>query len=362
MLKLALLSAILLATAANAAQPLKVCYVSSLLDNILPRATDKRKENGGFLLRIEQFQKQYPNKPIAFTAYRPTNKTDDILSLIQKADHDGCDLLVGIVTSRDALLSGPYLTKNHLFGMSSTALADDIDHYYPYLLTACTSSTSWASEVVRFVKREKPSKVLVLSKPTELFSIILTDKLMAGLSTAKVADIDAEDNAPADVLEILSKSEKTFIISTTYPIQSIPTLQKIAMLGLKNAKIIGNPSWMESQTFKSLPEIMKRIPKILLITPWTPSVENAAFKKFKEAYQQKYGSAPDHDTSYDYDVMTMITDCYQKSQSKASTRAQIQQCMRQPRVFSGVTGEYRFDGKASHPIRHEHVIDSGYSK
>lgn len=360
---------LLAASAAKANISAKVCYVSSILDSILPRPDRASREMSGFETGIRFLKESNPRLVISFEEFHPVSKGQSVVDLLKLANTAKCDVIVGLVTSRDALLAAPYLKEQGMPGVSSTAVADELDKYFPYITTACTSTSSWADAAAELAKLHHINRPIILSNRSELFSTLLTDRLRKLLPDSRIFYLDTDGEVSSHVFQTINWTKPGLVIYTTYPIHSIPSLQKLAQIpesvqkiAKKNWDILGNPSWMEPLTFHRLRHILKKLPKISLISPWVTSSVEKRYREFKNRYVTKYKAAPDHDSTYDFDVMMMIGECLSTKTESENTRVSLLRCLSKARTFEGVTGIYHFNGHSAHPVREERTVDSGYSQ
>lgn len=77
---------------------------------------------------------------------------------------------------------------------------------------------------------------------------------------------------------------------------------------------------------------------------------NSEYLRFSAEVRQRDGVLPDHDSAYDYDVASMLLQCYRNARPGYDIHSEIVECLRAPFQFDGVTGHYDFEGR-SHPFR-----------
>jgi ABC-type branched-subunit amino acid transport system substrate-binding protein len=356
-------------TAFLASGEIKLCHVSSSIDAVLPSANDLDTRFGGFLEAVKKYNdeltktKQSNVKKIekaVFEYLSPEGSNIDIPSLIERAHKQGCFAVVGLISSKDALLAAPFLKKYKMAAVSSTAVSNDLDAYFPHILSLSSSAESWSREIVNQIKTHKADKTVVLFDSSDVYSYNLLSKLklewqrniklkIPALETVETKNVLAVKNISPG-----SNSQKLAVVFTTYPMASLSALK--LMNGLtksNNLRLFGNPAWMETHAFSADGDLFQKLPDVFLVAPWFLTDENKLFTDFKKRYQISYKKNPDHDSSYDYDAATLLLRC-------ASSKKSALECITNLKSFSGVSGNYAFSGK-SHSERPERAQKADFS-
>lgn len=346
---------------AASAKPFKVCHVSSAVSSLLPRANDKNILFGGFETAIDEFitKNKLSPKDVEFVAYQNPTESLAVLDGLAKAKSDGCDLIVGLITSKDALIAGPFLMENNLLGISSTATNDGISKYRSNLLSFSTSASSYVKSFVDWTSSNsvKANEIAVVFKPTEVYSLFFKDEIKKLLPSAVIINFD--DLQQNDDLRAKLKSLKAIFVST-YPLESIVILKELkSLLQSKSKKIdiFGTQSWTEVQAFSTNPDLLDNFKNIYMFSPWDFYRETVEMKQFKNKYKGKFKILPDHDSVYDFDTLSFALMCAYDLKAKILSAKNLKSCFDGNRRFSGVTGTYEFRTDLSHPVRKDFLFE-----
>lgn len=357
-----LFNLIIIGDLASAAAPFKVCHVSSAVGSLLPRANDKNIQFGGFEIAIEDFilRNKIIAKSVEFRPYQNATESLAVLDGLAKAKSDNCDLIVGLITSKDSLIAGPYLVENKMYGISSTATNDGISKYNSNLLSFSTSASSYVKSFTDWVKNNslKDSEVAVIFKPTEVYSLFFKDevkKKLPGIWVVNFNDLLGGKKAAAEFRGVKA------VFITTYPLESIVILKslkdKLPPVRLKDLNIFGTQSWTEVQAFSANPTLINDFKNVFMFSPWNFDNETPEFQNCRSKYKHKFGVMPDHDSVYDYDTVAFALKCAFDSKTNTFNRENLRSCFGSQQKFSGATGLYEFKSGDSHPLRQDFLFD-----
>lgn len=327
---------------------LKICHVSSSLGDILPRANEGQAQYGGFLLALKQFRHLHPNLPVDWKVFKAQGALPS--DGVAWADKKKCHVIVGLVSSRDALIAAPFLKKHKIFGFSSMASTDLIKKGFPYIRSAAIPSSLAMKFLAHQARQKKFSHIYVIYEADDIFSLSYLDSLRPLIKVKPIA-LNRSRLIPIHQLESLRSEKRIFLLYTTYPLRSGPSLIQLAKQlspdQQRSLVMYGNSSWMETQILHQLADVLRLFPHRYIMTAWHSSKNKDKFDEFSEAYRLLYGKRPDHDSSYDFDVTQQILTCYESSSKAKSLRRALQACLSKPSVLHGVTGDYSFpEGKA----------------
>lgn len=352
-----LLSFILLAQPSFA--DFKICHVSSDVKTVLPKAKDFDKLYGGFYAGIERFSQSHdPKTSILFHQFNPKQDATGVVAGVNWAIHNKCDVVVGLITSKDALIAGPLLKENKLIGFSSTATNSRISQYYPYLMSASTSSSSYTKSVVQWIKKMNLKKVAVISKPSSVYSRFFSDEIKRKLPFAQIFNLRKDNDLSKKDLKVLRSLRADIVFFTVYPIESLPILSTLinSLQYDFSPYILGTQAWMETHIFSSNRTLFSNYKKIYVLNPWDFNSPNQILLQAKRIYRSLYNDSIDHDSVYDFDVTSMILKCAFEKKTRTLSKPRMSHCLSKKFSFVGATGIYHFNGKDSHPTRKEHLM------
>jgi len=358
-----LLSSLVLTTLAQVSQAVtfKICYVSSPVGPILPRMSDLPKQYAGFKQAVEEFNRTSGLSATFMPAPIVSGDNNPVLNGVHWADKEGCHALVGLVSSRDALLAGPELKSRGLVGISSTATANDLDRWYPNVLSASTSVKSYVEALARHMNESPKDRVIAISRSNDIYSLAFTEEISRKLaSRVEIWNLKHDNELSPENLGTLTVGKPTSILYTTYPILSMPSLSQIAMISRGYSRtewrVFGTQSWMEIQAFRARTDLIALLPPIFLFNPWEMRTKVPGYAEFRARFTRMWGTTPDHDTIYDYDTAKILLRCFENNPKTKTPRKAILDCVSKRFEHTGMTGRYEFDGLHAHPQRPENLI------
>jgi hypothetical protein len=308
-------------------EKVRICYISSSIGHILPRANDLNQEWKGFQFAVEKHPK------LEFLVQQTTSKSG-VLEGVSWAKSQNCMVVVGIVTSQDAIIAAPMLKKNDLFAVSSTATTIKVKHWASHFRSFSVSTESYVEDLRKKVGEKK---VLVIGEPGSIFSQgfkELVQKNFISTNYAEVLNPDARSKI----------READLVFFANYPIEAMPWLQ---LSELKEKKIFGNQSWNEIQVFNQIPRSHFLWSNIQILSPF--NIKEAQKSSYAKKYFKKFKNWPDHDSYYDYEVVEFIASCV--IPKAPAVRSEIYRCLRNKRTYRGATGSYMFSPEEAHPKR-----------
>ncbi len=332
------------------ARDLSVCYISSEHGLALPRANDKPANLGGFetAIRISKTKLNVKFK-IVDTA------SQSLLSRLSALKSENCDAVVGLVSSRDALLAARTLKKLKILALSSTATSDDLSEGLPYLKSLASSQTAMAKSLKLELKKRKIDNAIIVYQPEETFSDLYKDILKHVLTIdLEFFPLSSENTLPAAFYDKIVSRPKP-VIFATYPTSSVSALGKIETLAklhseLEMLPIFGNQTWLEPQGFQSRKEVEKILRNITVFSTWDFSISEKFIPALHNFFSE-YHVPMDHDSAYDFDAMQFLIQCAERAGPSELVSEAIAGCFNRDKTFVGLTGEYTFRKNNAHPTR-----------
>ena len=195
---------------------INLCYVSSPISGILPRAQGKVLENAGFQLAMEQFRSR-TGKKATLLKYQAKGTDFVIPEGIKWASESGCIAVVGLVSSKDAMTAAHFLKEYGLSGFSSTATTNGLDKYFPYVLSASTSANKAIVEIINFAKADTRPLFIVVNE-RDFFSNTYYLKFKNDFPNANFLKLDNNGLISKEKLDELNiKKNGIIIFFITYP-------------------------------------------------------------------------------------------------------------------------------------------------
>ena len=337
----------------------KVCHVS---DNRILGQNEKVGNNpriNGIILAYEEFKKRHSRNA---SKVELVNIDDiDNVPLLQKLEiskRESCDLLIGIDTSRQALIVGPWLARNRIMGVSTTATVNKIDNYYPYLISMMIASKDFMRKMAGFIRTNAAKKIIIIKYVDDIYSKVLTAQLMREIQNkATVIQVNEGHLLSKDDLKMIRSTPNAMIVFTGFYFASQNILYQLSELNgdlvRNNVSILGSPEWIfEERLVKRLGRL-KDLPKMYLISAWDMTSKAQCNVDFIKKYKEKYGSVPMSKEAFSYDAGKMIFDCIGMADGDiASTYA----CLSRKRTFTGATGDSIYNEKSSQPVKEVNIL------
>ncbi len=329
---------------------IRICHLSESASKVLPIKMDEDHRLAGFEIAIHEFIKttRTPAKLIS----APSGIS--IPEGIKWAKNQDCTVLVGLVTSRDALIAAKLLKANDLLAFTSTANADEINSGFPNLLSAAVSQSDWVDQAYNHAIRTGARKIWIIRKSDEIYSILYSEKLKKKFGQlGTVIDLSNSGILTQSDLNQIDPFTPGEIIYTTYPFSSVRSLYQLYYkfrAGFESWKILVTQPWFEYHVFDEHRELFSKLPPVLAFSAWDTCSKRPIAKQFEAQFLKTYRQNFGYDIAHDYDVTKMILSCTQRYSSHQPKEA-LKKCFLEPRKFEGVSGAYLYDGHKSHNQR-----------
>ena len=316
---------------------LRICHISSYFGSQLPGAKDSSLKFSGFESNL--------HKKINLLKFTPKHKLD-VIRGVEWAKLQKCKIVVGIITSQDALLAAPLLEKNGMFGISATSTTHLTDKWSNSFKSLSVSSRDYVDHLSKHFKSYS-KKIYVISKKGDLYSETYRDLLILK-KLPNLEFIFLED------LKINVKSAShtpTTLVFTTYPVDALTSI--LNLNDISQYEIYGTPSWNETHLFAPFFERINQKGKVQIWDALDRAKSNSLLYEFLKSYKSKFGRLPDHDSIYEQDVMRLITQCGENSNFSSEKTIS---CMKDLNKFQGISGRHEFKKGNSHSIRDLQLI------
>jgi ABC-type branched-subunit amino acid transport system substrate-binding protein len=339
---------------------LNICNVTN---NYRYGLMDKARKNfriNGLNLAYKNYQdKLKQNEKSANFIFVDSNKDLSLIELLEMAKNKNCHIITGLHTSKTALIAGPWLVKNKILGVSSTATANKINEYYPYLISAMVPATDFIKAIDNFINTKGHNKKVFLIKfKDDIYSKLISEQIKKNLkrepsiiSTNKGSTLSQTD------LNRMINHKNAVIMFTGFHFQSLPILNQLriasSVLTENKTLIIGSPEWSFSSTLYKRLDILNTLPNLHITTLWNLENQSNKSLSYIQQYNNIYNEFPHQKTAFAYDTLSMILDCAKESDNSVK---KTYSCLRSKRVHHGVTGDYHFDGKSTHSHKLVHIV------
>lgn len=280
-----------------------------------------------------------------FSDYQIFNAEDNaqLANQIQEMTTTHCDVVLGLYTSKDCLVSGSILEKNHTVAISSSCPDNHIADFFPYIYTAVPKLSDYATAVADYLNESNDTNTIyVFFQPFDVYS-------NSGFFTFKesikkpIIEIPVSTTGEFDINKLDIPDKKSIIVFFTYP---LPSTQILVALDAdrkitKNTTLIGASSWMfDLSVFRPIKTILQKANAVL-----SPDIVNRSAinsSKFYSDFEQLYHRQPDLIEVLSYDMARLSVQCYKKHiNDKEHMKNDFLECLKNEE-YQGVSGKTHF--------------------
>lgn len=277
------------------------------------------------------------------------NNELDFANQMQAMTSEACSVILGIITSRECLIAGPYLQNNKVVGISSCCGHDAITKYYPYLYAGVPPISKEAEAIVaHLLKNKNNGTVFAIYQPTNVYSIAQFSYFKQKYPREFVAVVVGSDGQFDLEKFKQNKNKPQTLLFFTYPLPSVKIIFTLSNNNLidKSTQIIGSSSWSDETTlFKPLKPILQKASNVfeIEVLDWN-KVKNSPFIK---NFVKKFKRTPLNVEILNYDTTKLAIHCYQTALNDGKfNHDAFTQCLARNN-YQGVTGVIQFDKHSS---------------
>ncbi len=330
---------------AEAADKVKIGFLSTMSG---PSAVLGKDMNDGALLAIEQIGAR--GGPIVLDLLVEDDQQDPQVG-VQKTqkliEKDGVDVMAGTIFGNVAQAILPVVTKSAVtavmtVGSNPSNLGAECNENY--------FTVSWTIDdnyqALGNYLNEKNVKTVSILAPNYIAGKLITDGFKRTYKGKILSEILTKINQPDYSVELTQvRSEKPEAVVVFYPGgMGISFLKQYAGLGmLKQIPVYSSVFIADEMMFPALGDI----PLGLVTTSnWSPELDNAANKRFVDAFVKKHGHRPTSMAAMGYDTIMLIDSAVRATNGNVrgsdANRTAFRNALRAAR-FESVRGAFRFN-------------------
>lgn len=335
--RFAIVTAGILALAAPSAKA-DVCVVSAALQSMHSSSFKSQ-----YLVHAHELAvKLNPTvaKGVKIAYYTADGSDVDLLSVLKKAIGDGCKVIIGLYTSRECLLAGPFLQENKVIGLSPSCGHDGVEKFKENLRTGVPPLQKYAKSIADRLN-QTDERAIVLFQPTEVYSRQTRDEIAKQLKRPVEFVEFGKQIDSSKLVASLAGAEPRTLVFTTYPTPSYQIIEDLSKAGRldKKTTILAASSWLfDLSLIRKLKDTLAKTAGAYVPDTWR--IEPAKATPFFRAYQKEYGAEPENLAAFSYDLTTLALAC-RNDIGAAFDLAKFRACL-VTREFSGVTGAFSF--------------------
>lgn len=296
-----------------------------------------------------------------FTAYKIYSAKSDVqlARIISQMAVSKCNVILGLITSRDCLTAGPILKKDKIIGLSPACADQSITDFSPFVYTASPVLSKYIKKLVEYLNQKSNiGKIYVVYKPDSLFSIAALQSFRTLMDKKfLLIPVSAEGVFDPRLLKSLKNSSGTivFLIYSLLSAQVLVNLSSHHLIG-KRTNIIGSPSWAyDVGVFRLIKPILAKARTVLSLT--SINSQTVERSKFAKDFSKKYHRKPLEVEALNYDVTGLAVHCYRYAELKGAYQySKFIRCINSTR-YSGITGQINFRSSIPFAIRTIHLIN-----
>lgn len=319
-------------------------YLPSMKDKLIDKsfelavnefnASDFARSNG---LKVEIFVFDVGEKKL------------DIQRAFDRAIKSDVLAVVGLTTSREALLVGEMAQASKILTISTAGGHDKIGHFGDYVYSHSGAMSSYALLMGDYIIKKKPKRVLLISNNNEPYSKSYADSIHAiidGKVELKRVDIPDKQLIRENQLFELQKERFDLIVLTLYAYQGVMTLNSLQDYGVADGQtILVSPSWYYDSLV--IEKYLNKPQKIVCYSSWSEAWEDSLSKKFIAKFKGVYGYVPGTSDALAYDVANEIFTAVKIADEY--TREGLKRAHDKIKNYRGVIGSYYYDNCGGHP-------------
>jgi ABC-type branched-subunit amino acid transport system substrate-binding protein len=315
-----------------------VCIVASALQSMHTSSFKSAYLVRAHEMAVEDEPTAPKRKANEVRAYTADGTDVDLLATLKRAIDEGCKVVVGLYTSRECLLAGPFLVERGVIAISSGCGHDGIEKFKDNLLTVVPPLSRYADKIADTLNAGSDA-VYVLYQPTDVYSRMVKETIERHLKRPATF-VELDKSGKGDLTKLADKGART-VVFAIYPSVSVPVIEELARSGRLGAEttVIGASSWpFDLSALRKTKESFAGAKAVLIPDVFDPKPAQAS--PFAKAYAKRFGQRPENLALFSYDVTRFALKCRAQS-GEAFDLAKFRACMHKE-PYKGVSGVMKF--------------------
>ena len=293
---------------------------------------------------LERSNKLALNDSNVKNIYSFSAKNDsDLVFKIEESFKQGCQVLVGLYTSKECLLGAPIAQKYNRVILSPTCSHDDLMKWKGFVFTMVPSIDEYINETLQYIeKNKKIKKLIVIYQPSDVFSNSSFESFnRKNKNKYLFVRLNKEGDFYSEDLPSLENFEFDSVLILTYPVVGIKAVASLSAT-VKNKRLItliSSSSWAFDQSvLKTNSSVFDKFR--YLIIPEVAPIDVYRQSIFFKNYQKQYNESPFGIHAMSYDATRMALKCY-KTYGINFKAESFRRCII-GKSYLGLTGKYNF--------------------
>jgi branched-chain amino acid transport system substrate-binding protein len=346
-----LAAAALTGTQALAQAPLKIGFVAELSG---PQAALGQDQYDGFLLFMEQHAGRLGGVPVQVLREDTQLKPEVAVQAVQKLiERDGVPIITGVTFSNVMMAIHKPVTERKVFLVSSLAGPSPIAgaQCSPYQFIT-SFQLDVAAEAHALYANSKGYKRVFLLAPNYQAGKDFLAGFRRAFKGEVVDEVYTAMNAPDFSAELTQvAAAKPDAVFAFYPgALGINFVRQYGQLGLLKTTPLLTQGAVDGST---LPALGDAAIGALNGAPWGPDLDNAANRRFVQAFEQRYKRIPTLFAAQSYDAAQLLDSALRRVNGNVQDKEALRQALKAA-DFPSVRGSFRF-GNNQFPVQDMHI-------
>ena len=295
------------------------------------------------------------------------NNDIELVENFHRAVNSDVLAVVGVDSSKEALLVAGIAQKNGLLTLTASAAHDSIGQAGDYVYSGSNPVSAAAREIAKLIHREKKKSLLVISNFNEPYSKkyadeILDNSLLVGVDIVRVDLPEGRILNEQHLEKIKEKQHYDVVAITTYSYAGVMILNELVRHKIvSNQPVVVPQAWyFDSDTV--IRNLVKPC-KIICMAPWYVKWEDKKAKEFIQKYKKEYGGYSEQriiDDAHTYDMAGILLQSIKNA--KYLTRKDIKESFKLIKKYRGATGLYYYDDCSGHPRKYFFMVQMNQDK
>ena len=280
----------------------------------------------------------------------PCGRKDlDVIRSFMSAVNSDALAVIGLDTSKEALLVGKLAQDNRILTITTSGAHDRIGMYGDYVFSMVSSISTYTKEISEYVKGLNASKVLIVANYDEPYSKSMSNKLSNDLiNNSNVYRVMTSKDILIDKTKMneLRNVEYDVVIIATYTYPGVLLLNQLMDAGVVVSQpVIVSPAWYYDHT--TIKKHLKRVGHIVCFTTWSTEWRDILSKEFIRKYERNYGIVPSAGDALSYDAANILFKALRRV--KQYNREELKREFIKIKKYRGSTGWRYYDNCSNHP-------------
>lgn len=321
----------------------------------------------GYLLAFKEFNNsswaKSHNLFIDLVDFEVGTKDIDLIKAFLRAVDSDVLAVVGLETSKEALLVATLAQKHELLTLTASAAHDAIGLVGDYVYSGSNPISSTVKAMDDYMHRKNTNQVLIITNFDEPYSKKYADELVQSdyLKNKSIVRLDLPEGQMLNEEHLIKIKEKKYdaVIITTYSYSGVMILNELVVHSVVvNQPVLVSQVWYFDHEI--VKEYLKKPYQIVCMAPWYNAWQDDLARKFIQKYRNEYSKDPISDDAHTYDMADILLEAIKSG--NYSSRLELKESFKKIKAYRGVTGWFHYDACSNHPRKNFFVVQMNRNK